>query len=64
MKELRQSSKITGIFTNITTEMVTEAENEPPPMPEGGAESGLGGGTKLPSGGSKGKEENGPNEGP
>ena len=64
LKELKQSSKITGIFTNITTEMVTEAENEPPPMPEGGAESGLGGGTKLPSGGSKGKEENGPNEGP
>jgi 8-oxo-dGTP pyrophosphatase MutT (NUDIX family) len=34
LKELRQSSKLTGIFTNITDEMVTEAENEPPPMPE------------------------------
>lgn len=34
LKELRQSSQVTGIFTNITDEMITEAENEPPPMPE------------------------------
>jgi 8-oxo-dGTP pyrophosphatase MutT (NUDIX family) len=34
LRELRQSSKITGIFTNITDEMIEEAENEPPPLPE------------------------------
>jgi hypothetical protein len=30
LKELRQSSDSTGIFTNITDEQITEAENEPP----------------------------------
>jgi phage-related protein (TIGR01555 family) len=34
LKELRQSSEITGIFTNITDEDIEEAENEPPPIPE------------------------------
>ncbi len=34
LKELRQSSDTTGIFTNITDEMITEAENEEPPEPE------------------------------
>lgn len=34
MKELRQSSHGTGIFTSITDEQITEAENEPPPAPE------------------------------
>lgn len=34
LRELRQSSKVTGIFTNITDEMIEEAENEPPPLPE------------------------------
>ena len=34
LKELKQSSHTTGIFSNITAEMITEAENEPPPMPE------------------------------
>lgn len=34
MKELRQSSSDTGIFSNITDEAITEAEEEPPPMPE------------------------------
>lgn len=34
MKELRQSSHSTGIFTSITDEQITEAENEPPPAPE------------------------------
>lgn len=37
MKELRQSSKITGIFTNITADDIEKAEEEiePPPGPEG-----------------------------
>jgi phage-related protein (TIGR01555 family) len=34
LKELKQQSKTTGIFTNITEEQIEEAENEPPPMPE------------------------------
>lgn len=34
LKELKQSSRLTGIFTNITDEMIEEAANEPPPMPE------------------------------
>jgi phage-related protein (TIGR01555 family) len=34
MKELRASSHATGIFTSITDEQITEAENEPPPVPE------------------------------
>lgn len=34
LKELHQSSQITGIFTNITPEMIDEAEQEGPPIPE------------------------------
>lgn len=34
MKELRQSSHSTGVFTSITDEAITDAENEPPPVPE------------------------------
>lgn len=33
MKELKQSADYTGIFSNITEDAITEAENEPPPMP-------------------------------
>ncbi|QEE26379.1 DUF1073 domain-containing protein [Rhodanobacter glycinis] len=35
LKELKQSSDTTGVFTNITDDMITEAENAPPPMNEG-----------------------------
>ncbi|GMG90672.1 hypothetical protein Cmtc_18920 [Cupriavidus sp. TKC] len=34
MKELRQSSHVTGVFTSITDEDIEAAENEPPPVPE------------------------------
>jgi phage-related protein (TIGR01555 family) len=34
MKELRQSSHVTGVYTSITDEAIDEAENEPPPVPE------------------------------
>lgn len=34
MKELRQSSHVTGVYTSITDEAIEEAENEPPPLPE------------------------------
>lgn len=34
MKELRASSHATGIFSNITDEMIAEAENDPPPALE------------------------------
>jgi uncharacterized protein len=40
LKELRQSAQVTGVFTNITDEDITEAENEPPPDM---SELGLGG---------------------
>lgn len=33
LKELKQSSETTGVFTNITDEQITEAEIAPPPMP-------------------------------
>ena len=32
LKELKQSSEVTGIFTNITDEMIKDAENAPPPI--------------------------------
>lgn len=32
LKELRQSSEITGVFSNVTDEDIEEAEAEPPPM--------------------------------
>lgn len=34
LKELRQSSRVTGIFTNISDEMIEDAEMEGPPDPE------------------------------
>lgn len=33
MKELKQASEYTGVFSNISEEQITEAENEPPPAP-------------------------------
>lgn len=35
LAELRQQSAVTGMFTNITDEAIQEAEDEPPPVPEG-----------------------------
>jgi hypothetical protein len=34
LKELKQSSEITGIYTNITDEQISESEFAPPPTPE------------------------------
>ena len=34
LKELRQSASITGVWTSITDEQITEAEDEPPPNME------------------------------
>lgn len=34
LKELRESSEITGIFSHITDEDITEAESEGPPVPD------------------------------
>lgn len=34
LKELKQSSNITGIFSNITQEHIEEAESDPPPQAE------------------------------
>ena len=51
LKELKQSSRITGRFSNITDEMITEAENEPPvpretELPEPEPKNGNGNGKK------------------
>jgi hypothetical protein len=35
LKELRQGSDVTGVFSNITDEEIDEAESEPPPSAEG-----------------------------
>lgn len=35
LKELKQSSQVTGVFTNITDEMIKQAEAEPPVPGEG-----------------------------
>lgn len=36
MQELKQSSDVTGVFSNITDEQIEEAKMEPPPMPTEG----------------------------
>lgn len=40
MKELKQQSRESGIFTHITDESIAEAENDEPPLPETTAEPG------------------------
>lgn len=43
LKELRQASRVTGVFTNITEEMIEEADDEvQPPMDESGLPPGGG----------------------
>jgi uncharacterized protein len=34
LKELRASSKVTGVFTNITDDAIKQAESDPPPVSE------------------------------
>lgn len=34
LKEMRHAAKVTGLWSHITDEQITEAENEPPPAPE------------------------------
>lgn len=45
LKELRQASRLTGVFTNITKAMIDEADDQvaPPPPAEGAMPSGMGG---------------------
>ncbi|WP_281659652.1 DUF1073 domain-containing protein [Microvirgula aerodenitrificans] len=40
LKEMRQSSHVTGLWSNITDEDIEEAENEPPPAAEGMPDAG------------------------
>ncbi len=52
LKELRNTSKRTGIFSTIEEAQITEAEQEPPPLPEApapGDEQNLPGGGAPPS---------------
>lgn len=39
LRELKKSSDITGIWGEITEDEITEAENRPPPLPEGEEEA-------------------------
>lgn len=48
MTELRDKSGETGFFNNITDEMINEAENEEPPMPDAAVSGGAGAPGKLP----------------
>ena len=50
LKELKDSGRITGVFTSITDEEIEEAEDEPPPGMEGmpGEEGGAGPPEKPP----------------
>lgn len=60
MKELKQASADTGVFTNITDQKIEEAENEPPPMPEmeePADPASVGGGTGDPGQGPTEKED-------
>lgn len=57
LKELRQASRVTGVFTNITRKMIDEADTQIPPPPAEGALGGLppppaahGGSTPPPQG--------------
>ena len=34
LEEMRQSSRVTGLWSNITDEMIAEAEDDPPPASE------------------------------
>lgn len=47
LRELKQSSEVTGIFSNITEEQIAEAENEPPEPGEAPNLSGLSVGSGL-----------------
>lgn len=63
MKELRQSSHITGVYTNITDEDIEEAELAPPPIP-GMAPGGPGEGAQKPLGGPGTPEPSNENKAP
>lgn len=53
LKELRQSSKVTGTFTNVTTELIESADDEvqDPPEAGGGAMPGMPAPPAAPGGG-------------
>lgn len=52
LKELRQSSRVTGVFTNITRQMIAEADDEVNPAPDAGGLPGMPGapGAPMPPG--------------
>lgn len=60
LKELRQSSLATGVFTNITDEHITEAEKDPMPLAgetsNDPAQNDPDAGGQAPAGGGQGKE--------
>jgi phage-related protein (TIGR01555 family) len=48
LREVKENGRAVGRWTNITDEMITEAENEPPPIPELGAPGQPGGPSDEP----------------
>jgi phage-related protein (TIGR01555 family) len=59
LKELKQASEMTGLFTNITDEMITEAENAPPPISEADPDANATPGQKEKPGADPGAEGRG-----
>lgn len=57
LKELRQGSRISGVFTNITHKMITEADDEVNPAPDAGGLPDMPGALGAPT--APGGEENG-----
>ena len=50
LKELKQSSRVTGIFTNITDEDIEAAADEPPAPSELDGDTGAGRVPEVPEG--------------
>jgi len=60
LRELKQSSMVTGVFSNITDEMIDEAEAEGPPLPGGEVDDPEGGEEETPEGGKPAAISKGP----
>ncbi|ODT97409.1 MAG: hypothetical protein ABS82_00185 [Rhodanobacter sp. SCN 67-45] len=60
LKELKQASEVTGLFTNITDKMVKEAEDAPPPISEADPDANANPGQEEEPGAGAGAQSRGP----